>query len=231
MTGGFVATFLLGWMALDRLITSPPTILTTTLAITAAGGAVFVGHVVALGTPAREVPARLGLGRPRARALVVGTVAGALVVLTYVVGAAALDVDLELRRNWPVVAVNALLFHGFAEELVWRGFAFGHLRRRMTFWRAVLWVTPLIAVTHVPIIVGNGLLLGALAVLSAAVTCVPFAHLWEHGGRTIWGPAVLHGAIGFWQLFERTFPDRYSAAVICGSIVVPLVVLLWRPRP
>lgn len=226
---GFLVTFLGGWMALDRLVTSPPTLVSASVALAVAAVVVAVGEHVVFATPWRRVPSRLGLGRPRSAALAVGAIAGVLVYLTYLGGAALLGTDPHLRSNWPVVLVSALIFHGLAEELVWRGFVFARLRRRWSFRGAVLASVPLIALTHVAIIASNGVAIGMLAVLSAAVTCVPFAHLWERGGRTIWGPAILHGAIGSWQLFERGYPDSFSAVLVLGSIVVPLVVLLWRP--
>jgi hypothetical protein len=89
---------------------------------------------------------------------------------------------------------------------------------------------PLIALTHVPIVVSNGLAVGALATLTAAATCLPFAYLWERGGGTIWAPALLHGLIGSWQLFERTDSDRYSMVVMTASILVPMAVFLFRDR-
>lgn len=226
---GFLLTFLVAWGALDLLVSSPPTPLTTLTCLAVAGGTVALGERIVFRTAVRDIPRDLGLGRPRPAAVAVGGIVGGLVFATYLVGAAALDVDLQIRSDWPVVLACALLFHGLTEELVWRGFVFAHLRDATTFGRAVGWSVPLIALTHVPIIAGKGPVIGAMAVTSAAVTCLPMAHLWEHGGRTIWGPAALHGLIGTWQLFERDFPDSFSIVLVTGSIVVPLLALLWRP--
>jgi membrane protease YdiL (CAAX protease family) len=173
---------------------------------------------------------RLGIGRPTRRALIAATLVGAAVVATFVDGAAVLGIELELRPNWPAVLVGALLFHGVAEEMVWRGYVYGHLRAGTSFRRAVRRSMPLIALTHVPIIVGNGLGVGALAVLSAIVTCLPFAYLYDRGGRTIWAPAIVHGLVGTWQLFERTYPLQYSLFVIVGSIVTPLAAFAFGDR-
>jgi membrane protease YdiL (CAAX protease family) len=227
---GFLATFLAAWFALDQLVTSPPTLWSALLCLAVAGGIVALGETIVFGASVQELPRRLGFCRPRAGAIPVATGVGALVFVTYLTGAAALGVDLELRSNWPAVLVSALLFHGLAEEVVWRGFVFAHLRRRTTFWRAMAGSVPLIALTHVTIIVSNGPVIGGLAVVSAAVTCLPLAHLWERSGRTVWAPATLHGAIGTWQLFERTYPDSFSIVLVTGSILVPLLALLWRPE-
>ena len=66
--------------------------------------------------------------------------------------------------------------------------------------------------------------------VTAATTCLPLAYLWERGGRTVWAPALLHGLIGSWQLFERTYPLRFSLVMLVASIVVPLLALLAGDR-
>jgi membrane protease YdiL (CAAX protease family) len=157
-------------------------------------------------------------------------VVGAAVIATFVAGAALLGTPLELRSNRFAVLVGVLLFHGLAEELVWRGYVYGHLRRNDSFGGAVARTVPLLALTHLPIIVGNGLAVGSLAVLSAAVTCLPLAYLYDRGGRTVWPPAIVHGAIGTWQLFDRTYPVEMSLLILCGSIVTPLTAFLFRDR-
>jgi hypothetical protein len=66
--------------------------------------------------------------------------------------------------------------------------------------------TPVIAATPVPIIIGSGWLVGALAVF----TCLPLSYLYERGGGTIRPPAIVHGLIGTWQVVERTYPSNSS---------------------
>jgi membrane protease YdiL (CAAX protease family) len=223
----FLATFLGAWFVLDRLVTSPPNLLSATAALAAATAVLVIGQR-GMGVAFRDFPRSLGLGRPVLRALVVAGFVGASVFLCLLLGAQIVGVQLELRENWPSVLLAAFIFHGLAEELVWRGFVFGHFRRSRTFWRAVAKSVPLIALTHVPIVFTNGLGIGLLATLTAAVTCLPFAYLWERGGGTIWAPALLHGLIDSWQLFERTYPDRYSAVILTVVIVVPMSVFLFR---
>lgn len=227
---GFAVTFLAAWFALDRLATSPPTPFSALLAFAAAGVVLAIGELAVFHTPARNLIRTLGLNPTNGRALFAAAVVGAGVLVTYLGGAAALGVDLELRDNWPMVLVGLLLFHGVAEELVWRGLVFGHLRRQFTFRRAVAWSMPWIALTHLPIVVGSGWLVGGLAMTSAAITCLPLAHLWERGGRTIWAAAVLHGLIGTWQLFERSYPPTYQLVILTASIVVPLAAFAFGDR-
>ena len=225
----FLATFVAAWLLLDRLVTSPPTLLSASVALAASSCALFLGQR-ALGVPWPRIPASLGLGRPVGRALVVAAAVGGAYFLSLLAGAQAVGVTLELRSNWPVVLVTVLLFHGLAEELVWRGFAFAHLRRTATFRRAVLRSMPLIVLTHVPIVVTNGPVVGLLALVTAATTCLPLAYLWERGGMTVWAPALLHGLVGTWQLFERSYPVRFSVVMLLASIAVPMLAFVAGDR-
>jgi membrane protease YdiL (CAAX protease family) len=224
-----LTTFSVAWYALDRLAVAAPAPGPALLA----AGVVFAILAIGLGvhgTPQQRILTELGLGRPRPRPVIAAAVAGGLVLATYVVGAVVLGVDLHLRANWLSVLGGTLLFHGIAEELVWRGFAFGQLRRRMRFWPAVAWSIPLITCTHIPIIASAGALVGGLAVISAAATCVPLSYLWEHDRRSIWAAALLHSTIGCWQLFYRDYPATFSVIVLLASIVAPQLVFIIGSR-
>jgi hypothetical protein len=62
---------------------------------------------------------------------------------------------------------------------------------------------PLVAVAHVPIIVTSGPVVGAAALLVAAITSVPLAYLFDTGRATIWAPAIVHTAI---DKFDSSLP-------------------------
>lgn len=221
----FGATFLVAWWLLNAFVTSPPNPVSSATALATAAVTLALGLRLA-GTPWAEVPTALGLRRPETQAIALAGMVGALFLVVLVLCASMLGVALELRENWPVVLVGVLLFHGLAEELVWRGFVFARLRDHRGFAAAVWWSMPLIALTHSPIVVTDGWLIGALATLTAAITCWPMAYLWERGGHTMWTPALLHGLIGTWQLFERSNTPAFPVLVMGASIIVPLLVFL-----
>ncbi len=84
---------------------------------------------------------------------------------------------------------------GIAEEVLFRGYLFGRLRRGRSFWRAAFLST-------LPFVGVHLLLFGtmpwpvALAALMVSVaTSFPLARLFELGGFTIWAPAILHFVI------------------------------------
>jgi membrane protease YdiL (CAAX protease family) len=227
--GVFLGAFLGAWLLLDGLVTSPPTIASASIAL-AASTTVLMGGQRILDGHWHSVPESLGLGAPVGRAVTVAALAGSAYFASLLLGAHLLGVSLDLRSNWLAILIASLIFHGLAEELAWRGFLFGRLRRSRGFTRAVLASMPFLALTHLPIIESSGIAVGGIAVVTAIITCVPLAYLWERGGRTVWAPALLHGLIGTWQLFERTYPVEFSMVIGAASISVPLLALLFRDR-
>jgi membrane protease YdiL (CAAX protease family) len=172
----------------------------------------------------------LGFGRPTGRSLVL---AAAVCVPVLVLPWLLVGVAPVLRPGWPWLLLGVFAFHGLAEELVWRGYAYRRLREGRSFARAVVLTMPLVAVAHVPVLFGSGVAVGLAALIVAAVTSVPFAHLWELGRGTIWAPALLHTAIDAFKLVVIP-PDAtvtFSLTLAAVSVVVPLFVLLVGPRP
>jgi membrane protease YdiL (CAAX protease family) len=175
---------------------------------------------------------RWGLGRPGGRSLAAAAGVSAIVLGVYPLFTAVSGSALALRTDWPWVLVGVFAFHGLAEELVWRGYAFRRMREGRSFRSAVLWTMPLVAATHVPIVLTMGPAVGIGAMAVAAVTSLPFAHLYEAGHRTLWAPAVLHTAIDSFKLFvvPAAAATTFSLLLVSVSLVVPLLVLAV-PRP
>ncbi len=166
----------------------------------------------------------LGFGRPGVRALLLAL---AVSVPVLVVPAVVAGVTPVLRPGWPWLLVGIFAFHGLAEELVWRGYAYRRLRADRTFGRAVVASMPLVVAAHVPIVFGSGLAVGGAAMVVAASTTVAFAHLWEMGRGTIWAPALLHTAIDSFKLvvLPPGATVTFSLVLAAVSATVPLLVL------
>ena len=179
------------------------------------------------GTGPVESARRLGFGRPGWRALLVAAAVSVLVLLVYPLVTAMTGAVFALRPGWPWLLVGIFAFHGLAEELVWRGYAFRRLRAGRSFGRAVAWTMPLVAATHIPIIISSGPAVGAAAILVAGVTALPFAHLYEGGGNTLWAPALLHTAIDSFKLVELPVAalTTFSLTLAAVSITIPLLAL------
>ena len=86
---------------------------------------------------------------------------------------------------------------------------------------------PLVAATHVPIVLTMGVTVGIGAMAVAALTSLPFAHLYETGHRTLWAPALVHTAIDSFKLVivPAAAATTFSLLLVAVSLLVPLLVL------
>jgi membrane protease YdiL (CAAX protease family) len=194
------------------------------------GVAALIEHR-ASGVPLRELAGTLGLGRPTARSMIAGGVTAVAVAAVLPLYAWLADIELHVRDDWFWLTLALVAYHGVAEEVAWRGYAFAHLRRRTTFWRAVAWTMPLLALTHFPVIVESGPAVGAAAVAVAAITCIPLAHLYEIGRGTIWAAVLVHSAIdGFKLLDDPGAEPRITLGITLAATVLPLAALAWARR-
>ena len=198
------------------------------LAILAAVLLAAVG-VEQIGRPGsvRAVLRRLGLGRPGSPALALAAAVSGLVLLVFPVTAAVSGTTIALRPDWPWLLVGVFAFHGLAEEVVWRGFAFRRLREGRSFRAATAWSMPLVAAAHVPIVLTMGPAVGLGAMAVAAVTAVPLAYLYETGRRSVWAPALVHTAIDAFKLvvLPAAALPAFSVLIIGVSLTIPLLAL------
>ena len=228
----FLAGFLILWAVLAGTSAGDPTARRGPAILAAVVLASIAVSRLLYRMPPAEAARVLGLGRPRGRALVISAVVSVLVLLVWPVTAVLSRASLALRPDWPVVLIGIVTLHGLAEEMIWRGYVFRRLSADRSFWPAVWWSMPLIAVTHIPIVVIAGPAVGLGAMLVAAVTSIPFSRLYVLGGQTIWAPALLHSAIDSFKLvvLPAAALAVYPPLVIGFSLVVPLLVLV-APGP
>lgn len=189
-------------------------------------GAVVVERLL-YRTPPPQSLVNLGLGRPGPRSLALAAAVSAVVLLVFPLASAVTGSSIRLRSDWLWLLVATFAYNGVAEELVWRGFAFRKLRDGRSFRTAVWCTMPLIAATHVPIVLTSGPVVGTGAMLVAAVTTVPFSYLYETGRCTVWAPAVLHTGIDSFKLFTipATATTTFSLLLIAVSLTVPLLAI------
>jgi hypothetical protein len=68
-----------------------------------------------------------------------------------------------------------------AEETLFRGYAFGHLRQRSSFLSAAFVSLLLFVAAHLYLFAGNPFIIGLAATLAAVAAAFPMAYLFEHG--------------------------------------------------
>lgn len=178
-------------------------------------------------TSLRDSVRRPGFARPGGRALALAAAVSALVLLVLPLTAALSGAAPVPRTNWTWLLIGIFAFHGVAEELVWRGYAYRRLRSGRSFRVAVAWTMPLIAAAHIPIVVSLGPAVGVGAMLVAAVTAIPLSYLYETGHRSIWPPALVHTAIDTFKLvvIPAGALSSFSLLIILISLTVPLLAL------
>ncbi|MFD7409944.1 CPBP family intramembrane glutamic endopeptidase [Streptomyces sp. NPDC059866] len=222
----FLTGFALIWLVLYMTAPPVPTPGAAATALTATAVCATAVAVSLHGARWREVPAVLGLTRPRPRALAVAAVVAAGCLCVHPLFAVVTGHPVTLRQDAAGLLIGVFAYHGVAEELAWRGYAYARLRRGCSFSRAVMSSMPLLTLTHVPVVLTAGPAVGIAAMSVAAVTTWPLAHLYEQGGRSVWAPALVHGAIDTFKLVtvpaEATMP--YSLALAATALVLPLAV-------
>lgn len=190
------------------------------IAVALAGfGAALVVQMLLFRQGLREALLWLGLGRPTAWSLLVALGLSLLLLAAYPVISVITGARFVLAPGWPLLALGIFLMNGVAEETIYRGYLFQHLREGRSFRRAVLLGIVLHAAAHLAILVSVGVVIGLSAVLVSVATFPPYAYLFERGRNTVWAPAVLHFA-----------SDTIKLVLFGGALADPATqtaTLLW----
>lgn len=133
---------------------------------------------------------------------------------------------IDLRPDWPSLLLGVVLVNGVMEEVIHRGFVFGHLRRRRSFATAATVSAMLFAAQHLYIIATMGWTIGLASVLLAALLAYPLAFVFDRG-HSIAGPAILHTSSNAPVMLLALPEDFMTAALLphMGVIVVSLYLL------
>jgi membrane protease YdiL (CAAX protease family) len=169
---------------------------------------------------------RLGLGPPRLRGLVVAFEIAVLLLVLALLFVRARELSPALYPGWISLLPGLFAQGGIAEEVLFRGYLFGHIRVGRTFWRAAaLSMMPFVSV-HLVLFISMPWPVALASVLLAVVISFPLAYLFELGGDTIWAPALLHFVIQA-TVKIAVFPHRaesFALVWMAASAMVPLLV-------
>lgn len=179
----------------------------------------------------RDAARALGLGFPDGRGLIAAAAVSVLLLLVVPVFAYFSGTEASLTSGWLGSIPGLFAQAGIAEETLFRGWLFGHLRHGRSFRdAAVASMVPFVAV-HLFLFFTMAWPIALAAVVLAAVLSFPLAYLFELGGRTIWAPAFLHFII---QSTVKLVILRDGGAafpiwwMLASAIVPQLVFLLPR---
>jgi membrane protease YdiL (CAAX protease family) len=198
------------------------------------GALVVVATVVAeslllrqpLGTAVRQ----LGLGWPRMKGLVVAGGASIVLLMLGLLFVRTRGMTPAFYLGWISLLPGLFAQAGIAEEVLFRGYLFGHVRAGRTFWQAaVASMLPFVSV-HLLLFFSMPWPIAVASLVLAIVISFPLAHLFELGGNTIWAPALLHFVIQA-TVKVVVFPhgaESFALAWIAASAIVPLLVFAFK---
>ncbi len=186
------------------------------------------------GTPASLAVKSLGLGKPYLTGVTTACAVSALLWLVLVAFVLGTGVAWTMAPGWLALVPGLFAQAGIAEETLFRGYLFRHLRQGRSFMRAALLsMLPFVAV-HLILFLTMPWPIALAAVLLSVVLSFPFARLFELGGNTIWAPAVLHFVVQ--GTIKVVVFSGDSAALVPfvwmgASALLPQLVLLVPVRP
>jgi membrane protease YdiL (CAAX protease family) len=137
----------------------------------------------------------LGLAAPSGGALLAGAALSALLLTCLPLLGTLAGVRLELRDHAAWLALGMFAQGGIAEETLFRGFMYRHLRASRTFWRAAGLSALPFAAAHVPLFWSLDAGVALLALGMAIAWSFPLAWLFDRAGGSIWPGAILHAAM------------------------------------
>lgn len=194
-------------------------------------GAAFVGARIVFREPWSRGARSLGFFPARWRAVAVSFLVSVPMWSFLPLFARSQGVSVELRPDWFEVLIGVVLVNGLAEEVIHRGFVFGGLRRERGFGRAAAISAALFAAQHLYLLATLGWAAGGASVLLAALLSFPLAFVFERGGSSLAGPAILHTSSNAPALVFA-LPETFVVGALIPHMAVVLaslyLVFAWR---
>jgi membrane protease YdiL (CAAX protease family) len=175
----------------------------------------------------------LGFGWPGMRALLVGLSLSLALLAFYPLFSWLSGVPLGLRESWLWLAPGLFAQAGIAEETLFRGYLFRHLRAHRAFWPAAFLAMLPFTVVHLLLFFSVNAPLALASIFLAILVSFPMAHLFELGRNTIWLSALMHFIVqGSIKLVEIPEPVLVPAAIawMAVSALLPYAAFAIRPQ-
>jgi membrane protease YdiL (CAAX protease family) len=146
--------------------------------------------------------------------------------------AASSGVEVALRPDWLAQLAGVVLVNGITEEVIHRGFVFGHLRPGRSFVRAAALSALLFAAQHAYLMFTIGPVPGLASVVLAALLAFPMAFLFERGGHSLVAPAILHTSSNA-PMIILALPQAFVMTALVPHMCVVLLslYLVFACRP
>jgi len=166
----------------------------------------------------------LGFTRARWTAVVVAALVSIPMWAFLPLFAWANSAHVSLHSNWVSLLVGVVLVNGITEEVIHRGFVFRHFRSGRSFITAATFSATVFAAQHLYILLTMGWTIGLASVLLAFLLSYPLAFVFERGGNSIIGPAILHTSSNA-PVMILDLPDELMSGALLPHMAVVLVSL------
>jgi membrane protease YdiL (CAAX protease family) len=177
-------------------------------------------------TARRRGATQLGLGRPHAKGIAAAFGITVVLLIVAVAFVRAKGLTPAWYPGWIWLLPGLFAQAGIGEEVLFRGYLFGHIRAGRTFWRAAaVSMLPFVCV-HLVLFASMPWPIALASVLLAVVISFPLAYLFELGGGTIWAPALLHFVIQATVkvvVFSQG-AESFALVWMAASALIPLLV-------
>jgi membrane protease YdiL (CAAX protease family) len=180
-----------------------------------------------------EALSALGFRKSSQRATVVAVFVAVVILTFFPVFSLVTDATITLRSDWWWILLGAIALNGIAEEVLFRGYVFGGLRRLgFGFGGAATISLVIFAAVHLILLFQNPVPVALLATLVAISAAFPAAYLFERGNNSIWAPVILHVAAHAFRFVEIDQAHYMTALVawLAFQICAPFLVLVLIAR-
>jgi membrane protease YdiL (CAAX protease family) len=195
----------------------------------AVGACVVVERVLA-GRPVHRSVGELGLGDPAARGLIAAATLCVLMMLVIPIYFVVTGARFQMYPGWPWLLLGMFFQGDIGEEVLFRGYAFRHIRNGRSFWSAATLAMGPFVLVHLALFVTLPGPVALASLLLAVAISFPLAHLFELGGNTIWGPALVHWIVqaGVKVIDIEVAGPALPAVWLLACATVPFLGFLWR---
>lgn len=172
----------------------------------------------------------LGFKKTNLKSIAPGIILSLALLLTYPLLSILLNVKIFLAEDWIYNLIGLSLTAGIAEEMLFRGYLFGSLRREMNFRKAAILSSVLFTLAHLVMFIYMAWEIALMSTLLAISTSIPLAFLFERGNNTLWSPAIVHTVIrtiGLVVTTNEIYFMKFSLLWITVILVLPYIVLLF----
>lgn len=192
-------------------------------------GATIAAKIFLFNRSFKESVKDVGLTWANTSGILIAIVISVLMLLTIFIFASVTDSSFSFYTDWYLLIPGLFFQAGIAEETLFRGYLFGHIRKKYSFWKAaVIAAVPFILV-HLIMFYSLPFAIAFASILLSVVLSFPLARLFELGGNTIWAPAILHFVVqGTVKVLVVSGEDVQSFPLFWIAICafIPLLVFL-----